>query len=226
MKESSKRNRLLASILGVLVGGFLGGACGLAIAYLASKSGGPTPLGAPGAGLIVIYTLPLGLILGAALGLIVALTLSGRYAERLRFRVLGTLLLLVVTAFALGAWRSHRTASDQAERFLNQYSADQVVQIVGEFVEKEGRWPKSWSDLRQVENSWSEIRRTAMNGYQWNEMQRRIFIDFEVDPRKLPTVDPMSFDAIRPTGPFEEYRNWGHVEALLLAIRKMQPKSE
>jgi hypothetical protein len=92
----------LSSILGALIGGFLGGASGLAFAAMASASGGPTPMGVPGAGLIVVVTLPLGIILGAASGLVAGRKLAGRYSDRASVRFLGMLLALVVAVLALG----------------------------------------------------------------------------------------------------------------------------
>jgi hypothetical protein len=102
MKNSQAVIRVLVSTLGLLIGGFLGGACGIAVAVVASAHGEPTPLGAPGAGLIVVLTLPLGVILGAASGLLAGYKLVGIYSDRVSASFLCMLLVLLVVALAMG----------------------------------------------------------------------------------------------------------------------------
>ena len=56
-------------------------------------------------------------------------------------------------------------------------------------------------------------------------MQRRISIDFGVDPLTVPQQDRMNFTAIRPKGPYFEYRDYGYVDSLQDAIRKSVSRS-
>jgi len=70
MKNPKATLRVLGSILGLLVGGFVGGAIGLALGLSAARHSPPSPMGSPGAGLVVVMTLPVGALLGAAAGLV------------------------------------------------------------------------------------------------------------------------------------------------------------
>jgi len=92
------------------------------------------------------------------------------------------------------------------------------LQLVERFVSEKGRWPHSWGQLEGVPMPVGPF------GQEWPacspEVQRRILIDFGADPHDVARQDPMSFAAIRPTGPYVEYRDYGHVQALQQAIRK------
>jgi len=116
MKNPRAAIRVQGSIPGLLIGGFLGGACGIAIAARAPAQGGPTTLGHPGAAMIIVVTLPLGAILGAPSGLVAGYKLVGHYSDRLDARLLGTLLVMLVIALP--------TCSELA---LTSCSAPQVI---------------------------------------------------------------------------------------------------
>ena len=100
----------------------------------------------------------------------------------------------------------------------NAYYAFFAIQLVERFVSEKGRWPRSWSELEGVPMHEGPF------GLEWPacspEVRRRILIDFGADPRDVARQEPMSFAAIRPTAPYVEYRDFGHVQALQQAIRK------
>ncbi len=137
----------------------------------------------------------------------------GRFSETVTARLLGTMLVLLVAALALGAWLLQRKASARAESAINDRFAHEAISRVDQFVREEGRWPRSWSEL-----AGGPMR--VMYDSEKAEMRRRISIDFGVDPQDVARQDPMRFTAIRPTGPSVEYRTWGAVEALQRTIRE------
>ncbi len=61
-------------------------------------------------------------------------------------------------------------------------------------------------------------------GWEWPtaspEVQRRVSIDFEIDPLGVARQDPMSITAIRPIGPHYEFRDYPAVKLLQEAILK------
>ena len=52
------------------------------------------------------------------------------------------------------------------------------------------------------------------------KLQQRMSIDFGVNPSDVARQDRMKFTAIRPNGPYYEYRDYGDVDRLQDAIRK------
>ena len=49
-------------------------------------------------------------------------------------------------------------------------------------------------------------------------MQRRVEIDFNADLNDIAEQNSMTFDAIKPIGPFYEYRDYGIVDSLQQTI--------
>jgi hypothetical protein len=117
------------------------------------------------------------------------------------------------------------STSLQAEANLH-YSLD-ALQIVERFVTQNGRWPRSWAELEGVDM------REAQFARDWPrvsaDMQQWVVIDFGADPKIVAQQDRMNFSAIKPKGPYYEYRDYGYVEKLQDAIRKSisggKPKS-
>ena len=66
--------------------------------------------------------------------------------------------------------------------------------------------------------------RDAPFGLEWPsasaQIQRRVSMDFAVDPLAIAQQGRMNFTAIRPKGPHFEYRDYGHVGSLQAAIRE------
>lgn len=108
------------------------------------------------------------------------------------------------------------SVSIQAENTL--HVTQFAIRLVDGFVSERGRWPRSWGELEGVSM------REGPFGQEWPaaspEVQRRVSIDFSIDPRDVAGQDPMSFTAIRPIGPHFEYRHYGVVESLQETIRK------
>src|SRR5260370_13272507 len=108
------------------------------------------------------------------------------------------------------------TTSLEAEK--NLHSAIFAIRLVDHFVSEHGRWPRSWAELEEAPfdgdlfgNGWPAASA---------EVQRHVQIEFEADPREVARQDPMSFNAIRPIGPYFEYRDYCDVQSLQVTIRK------
>jgi hypothetical protein len=127
----------------------------------------------------------------------------------------GAFLLVLV---ASGCWILYRCAlrSLQAERTL--HTTRFTIRLVEHFVSQRGRWPHSWSELEGVSAT------EELFGEKWPsdspEVQRRVSIDFEIDPPAVARQDPMSFTAIRPIGPHYEFRHDDSVKLLQEALLK------
>jgi hypothetical protein len=84
------------------------------------------------------------------------------------------------------------------------------------FVSERGRWPRSWSELEAVSMPEGPL------GQKWPtaspEVQRRVSIDFEIDPLRMARQDPMSVTAVRPIGPHYEFRDDAALRSLQEAI--------
>lgn len=139
----------------------------------------------------------------------------GRTWARWLVRALGALLL---AAIGLGSWMVYRgvTVSLEAER--NLHATLFTIRLVEQLVADRGRWPGSWEELESFSAP------DDLHGTRWPaaslEVQRRVRIDFQADPQEVAWQDRMSFSAIKPIGPFYEYRNYGEVASLQATIQK------
>lgn len=128
------------------------------------------------------------------------------------------LVALLLAAVGLGGWMVYRgvTTSLRAER--NLHATLFTIRLVEQFVAERGRWPGSWEELESFSTP------DDLHGKSWPavspEVQRRVLIDFRVDPQEVAQQDPMSFRAIKPIGPYYEYRDYGSVASLQATIRK------
>ena len=125
---------------------------------------------------------------------------------------------LVFAMAGLGIWLVYQCVSASLQAESNLHYSHDALQLVERFVAQQERWPRSWAELEGVDM------RDSRFGAEWPavfaEMQRRISIDFEVDPLDVARQDRMTFTAIRPKGPYYEYRDYGSVDSLQAAIRK------
>src|SRR5579883_1065199 len=136
----------------------------------------------------------------------------------MRLMVRYGLLALLLATMSSGAWLLYRCVSTSIEAETNLQFTLFALQLVERFVSQTGRWPHSWGELEGVPM------REGPFGRDWPtaspEVQRRILIDFGVDPREVARQEPMSLTAIRPIGPYYEYRDYGGVQSLQSMIRK------
>lgn len=115
-----------------------------------------------------------------------------------------------------------------------------VIRLVEQFVDENGRWPKSWSELEQMQfpsdapsplhgfpapkpGEATVVRIGGQHGFDWPDqsqfLQECVAIDFDPDIAAIANQDPMDFEAIKPIGPYYEYRYYGFVESLQETLR-------
>jgi hypothetical protein len=94
------------------------------------------------------------------------------------------------------------------------------IRLVDQFVSTEGRWPRSWKELERLSPVDVNIV-PAQGGWPAAsaEIQRRVEIDFNADPALVAAQDPMEFVAIKPIGPYYEYRDNGYVGSLQTTLK-------
>ena len=144
------------------------------------------------------------------------------------------LIVFVIAVVGFGGWMVYRgiTVSLQAEE--NLHATLFTIRLVEQFVAEQGRWPRSWGELEAMpvsgdappplQGEISALRIGGQRGYDWPaaspEIQRRVAIDFAADPAAIVRQDPMDFTAIKPIGPYYEYRDYGFVASLQATIRR------
>src|SRR5262249_8132688 len=108
------------------------------------------------------------------------------------------------------------------------------IRLVEQFVHEHGRWPKTWKELEQMPvpsdapspltGKLTVVRIGGSHGYDWpsqsEHLQKCVTVDFDADASTIMNQATMQFDAIKPIGPYYEYRNYGFVESLQETLRK------
>src|SRR5207249_1677034 len=131
---------------------------------------------------------------------------------RVRFTVRRGLGALLLAGVAYGGWLVYSVVATSLEAERNLHATRFTIGLVERFVTETGRWPRSWGELEGLST------RDTLFGQGWpaasSFVHRRVCIDFESDPWEVARQDPMRFTAIRPIGPYYEYRDYGAVESL------------
>lgn len=138
--------------------------------------------------------------------------------------------VVFVVAFAMAGLGAY--SSWQAE--LNLHSTLYVTRLVDQYVQQNGRWPKSWADLEAMpydQQTPKSVRRgnvgIAIGGgmqFQWPqqspELRDRVTIDFDATPQEVINADVVKFQPIRPNGPYYDYWKYGFIEHLQESMRQ------
>jgi len=123
-----------------------------------------------------------------------------------------------VVPVAIAGWIYYCCVLPSLEAEITLHTTHFAVRLVEHFVTEHGRWPRSWSELEGVSMTEGPL------GKEWPrvspEVQRRVSIDFEIEPLNVARQDPMSFRAIRPIGPQFEFRHYSEVRLLQEALLK------
>jgi hypothetical protein len=131
-----------------------------------------------------------------------------RYPSRLRRWLIVTGLITGLVGLAWGGWLIYRGISVSLEAEYTLHATLMTFRVVEQFVTEHKRWPNSWEELERLPAS--EKLEWAM--YRWpessSEIQRRVVIDFNTDLPAMIDQDQMEFTAIRPIGPYYEYRHY------------------
>src|SRR5206468_4148893 len=144
----------------------------------------------------------------------VAITPARGGWSRTRLVVRALVAVLVATACVIG-WMVYRGVHTSVEAEMNLHATILTIRVVDGFVREHGRWPHSWEELGSL--SVPTLQEDGWPGRS-SEIRQRVAVDFETDPRDVARQNPRAFTAIRPIGPYYEYRDYGHVAALQEAI--------
>jgi len=124
----------------------------------------------------------------------------------------------LIAGAGVGVWLAYRGVSVSIQAENNLHATLFAVHLVEHFVSVNGRWPNSWAELEDTPLD------DDLHGQSWpavsRELQRRVEIDFRADPKKVGQQDPRTFTAVRPIGPYYEYRDCGAVLPLPTPVRK------
>jgi hypothetical protein len=131
---------------------------------------------------------------------------------------------LMIAISGLGIWLICQGVSTSIKAESNLHLSLFSLELVERFVIREGQWPRSWAELEESEMRAGPLSREWAQTF--TEVQKRIIIDFGVDRQDVARQDRMVFTAIRPKGPFYEYRDYGYVDSLQAAIRKSVSESQ
>lgn len=159
---------------------------------------------------------------------------SGARRRTWRWYIGFAFVALVICALLVGAWMIYTgiTVSLQAEE--NLHATLFTIRLVEQFVHENGRWPRSWSELEQMpfpseapsplNGELTVIRIGGSHGFDWPtqspHLRECVTINFGADAITISDQNPMEFDAIKPNGPYYEYRDYGLVESLQKTLRK------
>lgn len=150
----------------------------------------------------------------------------------IRFLVRGTV-AVVVAAVCFGGWMVYRGIAVSLQAEKNLHATLFTIRLVEQFVAQQGRWPRAWGELEglsvsddapsPLQGEISAVRIGGQHGYDWpaasQEIQQCVTINFAADLAEIVRQDPMEFTAIKPIGPYYEYRDYGFVASLQTTIR-------
>ena len=133
------------------------------------------------------------------------------------------LIVLFLAALLAGGWFAYHCATVALRDEENLHASLFTIWLVDEFVRKQGRWLHSWQELEQIKTD-TLSPAPGCHGYDWPNdsphIQECVQIDFNADPKKLIDEPTMQFSAIKPIGPYFEYRDYGFVDELKKTLRE------
>jgi hypothetical protein len=127
-------------------------------------------------------------------------------------------MLLVGSLLSGGIGWSYRATCQSIRDEHALHAVNLVTVVVDEYVQKEGRWPSSWQDLKDATSTarWGE--------YTWpddrEDLQRQVVVDFDADLALLAMQTPEEFDAIRLAESCRPYKQYGYVAELIETAKK------
>jgi len=140
---------------------------------------------------------------------------------------------LVVLGLLVGAWALYTGISVSLQAEENLHATLFAIRLVEQFVHEHGRWPKSWSELEKMtfpseapsplNGDLTVARIGGAHGYVWPNqsphLQECVVVDFTADVNTIINQPPIQFNAIKPNGPYYEYRDYGFVDSLRETLR-------
>jgi hypothetical protein len=142
-------------------------------------------------------------------------------------------LVLVVAAIGVGGWMVYVGVSTSLRAEENLHATLFTIRLVEQFVHDKGRWPTSWDELERLQfpstaplplnGEISVVRIGGQHGYDWpgqaEHLKECVAIDFQVAPKFVVSQNPNDFSAIKPIGPYYEYRPYGFVQSLQRTLK-------
>lgn len=117
-----------------------------------------------------------------------------------------------------GLWIAYQAISTPVHAEYALHAVNLTTVVVDKYVEREGKWPGSWDDLRTVSSvngwgmySWPE---------DWQKVQLYVTVDFAADPAILARQSVEEFAAIKPVGSYYPYKHYGHIAGLTETLKK------
>lgn len=152
-----------------------------------------------------------------------------------------TVVIVFLAALLGGGWLIYRAATVALRAEENLHASLFTIRLVDEFVRRHGRWPHSWPELEQIktdtlppdpdheygaDDGFVNNGVGGCHGYDWPKdsphIQECVTIDFNADPKNIIDGPTMQFSAIKPIGPYFEYRDYGFVDALKKTLRNSE----
>ena len=134
---------------------------------------------------------------------------------------------ILIVIVSVGGWMAYSGISISLQAERNLHDTLFAIQVVEQFVHDKGHWPRSWEELEQLPfPSKTPSPLNVDRGYDedWPARSKivweRVFIDFQAEPEQIARQDPMKFVAIKPIGPFYEYRDYEAVPSLQKTLQK------
>jgi hypothetical protein len=127
-------------------------------------------------------------------------------------------LLIAAALVVAGAALAYRGVAVSLEAEHTLHANNLVLEVVTAHLENDNaEWPNSWDELTVT----VPTRQRGM--YSWpddlEELQQRVKIDFSLTTADVSTMDPATFSAIAPIGPYYQVTD-NRVESLLQAARQ------
>ncbi len=138
--------------------------------------------------------------------------------RRTKRRLVVGCFLCVALLLGGGIWIAYQAVSVSIQAECALHAVNLTTVVVDKYVAREGKWPRSWDDLRTV----SSVNAPTMYSWpeDWQKVRLYVTVDFDADPATLATQTVEEFDAIRPIGPSYPYKQYGHVADLLNTLKK------
>jgi hypothetical protein len=163
---------------------------------------------------------------------------ASRKARRSYFS--SALVGLFAAVLLVGAWMLYTCVSVSLQAEENLHATLFTIRLVGQYVHDYGCWPKSWHELEQMpfpaealrplNDKLNVVRIGGSHGYDWPaqspHLQKCVIIDFASHAKALINQAPMQFQAIKPNGPYYEYRAYGFVETLQETLKEAVANTE
>lgn len=134
--------------------------------------------------------------------------------------MLGCLLFLALLLGA-GLWIGCEAISVSVHAEYTYHAANLVTVVLNKYVEREGRWPRSWEDLRTV----NSVSRWGMYSWpeDWEKVREYVIVDFDLDAATVAGQAVEEFNGVKPIGAYYPFKDLGYTAELIETARRKAP---